>query len=368
MFELCADGGCLVASFPRWSLLKGPVRKVRYEWIGDCPIFNYSHRELELLLGASGFEPLEIATGRSGHLVRAYRPAAPVGSRRPTSPVRSGREWGGDKRARDRLLGLHRPDRLDAGRLRRRPSPLLAAPAGARPRPTHPRRFAGHVARRRGAPGGPSPSVSLIVAAHDEQDVIAAKVANSLALEHPRARADRRLRRLHRRNGRPRPRRRGRRRARVAPRRQGARPGRRRRRSPAARSWPSRTPTRCGSPMRSNELLGAFSDPRVGYACGQVRLRERRRGRRARRGSTGATRWPCARTSRACARSPAATARSTRSGREAYVIVDPIMGHDLSFPFKMVKRGLRAVYVPSARSRARRWSPRSRASSRASAA
>lgn len=77
MFELCADGGCLVASFPRWSFLKGPVRKLRYEWIGDCPIFNYSHRELELLLGASGFEPLEIAAGRSGHLVRAYRPAAP---------------------------------------------------------------------------------------------------------------------------------------------------------------------------------------------------------------------------------------------------------------------------------------------------
>ncbi len=33
-----------------------------------------------------------------------------------------------------------------------------------------------------GVAGGPSPSVSLIVAAHDEQDVIAAKVANSLAL------------------------------------------------------------------------------------------------------------------------------------------------------------------------------------------
>ena len=29
------------------------------------------------MLGASGFEPLEIAAGRSGYLVRAYRPAAP---------------------------------------------------------------------------------------------------------------------------------------------------------------------------------------------------------------------------------------------------------------------------------------------------
>jgi hypothetical protein len=35
--------------------------------------------------------------------------------------------------------------------------------------------------------------------------------------------------------------------------------------------------------------------------------------------------------------------------REDYLIVDPIMGHDLSFPFQMVKRGRRAVYVPEAR-------------------
>ena len=35
--------------------------------------------------------------------------------------------------------------------------------------------------------------------------------------------------------------------------------------------------------------------------------------------------------------------------REAYLEVDPIMGHDLSFPFNMVKRGWRAVYAPDAR-------------------
>ena len=34
--------------------------------------------------------------------------------------------------------------------------------------------------------------------------------------------------------------------------------------------------------------------------------------------------------------------------RSSYMVVDPIMGHDLSFPFNMVKRGLRAVYVPRA--------------------
>jgi SAM-dependent methyltransferase len=74
MFALCAPGGCVVGSFPTWSLLKGPTRKVRYEWIGNCPIFNYSRRELELMFGASGFERVEIASpGHSGYLVRAYR-------------------------------------------------------------------------------------------------------------------------------------------------------------------------------------------------------------------------------------------------------------------------------------------------------
>ncbi len=35
--------------------------------------------------------------------------------------------------------------------------------------------------------------------------------------------------------------------------------------------------------------------------------------------------------------------------RASYLVVDPIMGHDLSFPYRMVKRGWRAVYVPQAR-------------------
>jgi hypothetical protein len=35
--------------------------------------------------------------------------------------------------------------------------------------------------------------------------------------------------------------------------------------------------------------------------------------------------------------------------RESYLVVDPRMGHDLSFPFNLVKRGWRAVYAPAAR-------------------
>ena len=74
MYELCADRGCVVGSFPTWSWLKGPVRKVRYEWIGDCPIFNYTRRELELMFAASGFARVEVfSPGRSGYLLRAWR-------------------------------------------------------------------------------------------------------------------------------------------------------------------------------------------------------------------------------------------------------------------------------------------------------
>jgi SAM-dependent methyltransferase len=74
MFELCAPAGSLVGSFPAWSLLKGPVRKVRYEWIGDCPIFNYTREQLESTFHGAGFAQVELLSpGPSGYLVRARR-------------------------------------------------------------------------------------------------------------------------------------------------------------------------------------------------------------------------------------------------------------------------------------------------------
>lgn len=74
----CAPGGCVVASFPAWSPVKGPVRKIRYEWIGNCPIFNYTHPQLQRLFSEAGFERLEIrAPGRSGFLLRAWAGASP---------------------------------------------------------------------------------------------------------------------------------------------------------------------------------------------------------------------------------------------------------------------------------------------------
>ena len=65
--------GSAVASFPRWNWLKGPVRKLRYEVVNNCPIFNYTERELRFLFGGAGFGRVLIKQGRSGFLVRADR-------------------------------------------------------------------------------------------------------------------------------------------------------------------------------------------------------------------------------------------------------------------------------------------------------
>lgn len=74
MFAHCSPGGCVVGSFPAWSPVKGPIRKLRYEWIGDCPIFNYTRASLDTLFAGAGFARVEIqAPGRSGFLVRAFR-------------------------------------------------------------------------------------------------------------------------------------------------------------------------------------------------------------------------------------------------------------------------------------------------------
>jgi SAM-dependent methyltransferase len=67
-----ACSGSVVGSFPRWNWFKGPVRKVRYEVVNDCPIFNYTERELRFLFGSAGFARTEIVPrGRTGFYVRA---------------------------------------------------------------------------------------------------------------------------------------------------------------------------------------------------------------------------------------------------------------------------------------------------------
>lgn len=94
-------------------------------------------------------------------------------------------------------------------------------------------------------------------------------------------------------------------------------------------------------------LVAPFADPRVGYVCGQVRLRD------ANATNQEGLYWRY----EMALRTLESRLRSVTGGngaiyatrRETYLIVEPIMGHDLSFPFNMVKRGYRAVYAPGAR-------------------
>jgi ubiquinone/menaquinone biosynthesis C-methylase UbiE len=67
--ELCS--GSAVASFPRWTWTKGPVRKLRYEVINNCPIFDYDREGIRRLFDDAGFSRITIRQGRSGFLVRA---------------------------------------------------------------------------------------------------------------------------------------------------------------------------------------------------------------------------------------------------------------------------------------------------------
>jgi len=69
--ELLAPGGSVVASFPRWTWTKGPIRKLRYEVINKCPIFDYTRDGLSQLF--AGFSSVEIRPGKSGFLLRATK-------------------------------------------------------------------------------------------------------------------------------------------------------------------------------------------------------------------------------------------------------------------------------------------------------
>jgi glycosyltransferase involved in cell wall biosynthesis len=100
-------------------------------------------------------------------------------------------------------------------------------------------------------------------------------------------------------------------------------------------------------PDALRRLVAPFADPGVGYTCGQVRLV----------GQQGDNQEGLYWRYEMALRVLESRLRSVTGGngaiyatrREAYLVVDPIMGHDLSFPFNMVKRGWRALYAPDAR-------------------
>ncbi|HWH11310.1 MAG TPA: glycosyltransferase [Solirubrobacteraceae bacterium] len=213
-------------------------------------------------------------------------------------------------------------------------------------------RGGGDAAGSRGSGGaGGEPVVSLIVAAHDEQEVIGAKVADALALDWPRERlevivccdgctdltaaraweagADLVLELA--RGGK------------VRAQNAGVEAGRGELLafSDANSTW---------EPDALRALAGAFEEPEVGYACGGVSFARADGG-----DNQEGVYWRYELGLRALeSRLGSITAGNGAiyaTRRDSYIVVDPIMGHDLSLPFKMVKRGWRAVYVAGARAR-----------------
>ena len=102
-----------------------------------------------------------------------------------------------------------------------------------------------------------------------------------------------------------------------------------------------------GAGRAARARRGVRRIPRVGYACGRVTF--------VNEGGTNQEgvywryeMWMRGRES-ALASVTAGNGAIYAVRPEAYIEVDPVMGHDLSFPFNMVKRGWRAVDVPGAR-------------------
>jgi cellulose synthase/poly-beta-1,6-N-acetylglucosamine synthase-like glycosyltransferase len=201
------------------------------------------------------------------------------------------------------------------------------------------------------APAGSLPSLSLIVAAHDEEQIIGLKVANALKLDYPRERLE------------------------LIVACDGCTDATAARAREAGADLVLELPR--GGKIRAQDaaverargeivafsdanafwetdaaraLLAAFADPRVGYACGQVHFVQAAIGSGA--GNQEGVYWRYELAVRALeSRLSSITAGNGAiyaTRRDAYIVVDPIMGHDLSLPFNMVKRGLRAVYVPGA--------------------
>jgi hypothetical protein len=66
-------GNAVAASFPKWTWVKGPIRKLRYEAINSCPIFDYTKREIEFLFRSNGFDRIKIDRIGNGYMLQAWK-------------------------------------------------------------------------------------------------------------------------------------------------------------------------------------------------------------------------------------------------------------------------------------------------------
>ena len=201
-------------------------------------------------------------------------------------------------------------------------------------------------------PADPAPMVTLIVAAYREESVIAAKVANALALDWPRDR----LQVIVAVDGGADP---GADATAERARAEGAdlvlelpRGGKVRGQDAAVRAARGELlafsdANSLWAPDALRELMAPFADPAVGYVCGQVTFVN----------EAGTNQEGLYWRYEMWLREHESDLLSVTAGNgaiyavrpEAYIEVDPVMGHDLSFPFNMVRRGWRALYAPRAR-------------------
>ena len=204
--------------------------------------------------------------------------------------------------------------------------------------------------RRRRPPAPPPaelPSVSLIVAAHDEEEVIAEKVRNALALDYPRELlevivasdgSDDRTAELARDAG-----------ADVVLELERAGKVPAQNAAAAAARGELLAFSDANARWRADALrllVAEFGDPRVGYACGQARLIDQ--------GGTNqeGIYWRAELAVRGLESELAGVTAGNGAiyavRGEAYLPLGPASSHDLSFPFMLTKRGWRAVYAPGA--------------------
>jgi cellulose synthase/poly-beta-1,6-N-acetylglucosamine synthase-like glycosyltransferase len=198
--------------------------------------------------------------------------------------------------------------------------------------------------------GAPAPRVALVIAAHDEEDVIAAKVANALALDYPRERLRVVVASDGSSDGTV-----GAARAAGAdavlelPRsgKIGAQNAAAKAEGAAAEILAFSDANALWEPDSLRCLVGAFADPAVGYACGQISFSD------PGGDNEEGVYWRF----EMWVRQLESEAGGVTAGNggiyavrgDAYLPLPPAASHDLSFPFELARHGYRSVYVPEAR-------------------
>ncbi|WP_205696122.1 glycosyltransferase [Conexibacter sp. SYSU D00693] len=202
---------------------------------------------------------------------------------------------------------------------------------------------------RTAEPGDPPPRVTLVIAAYDEAQVIAAKVANALALDFPRDHLEVVVTDDGSSDGTP-----------ELAQRAGADRVIRNPRGGKVRAQDAAVRAATGDVVAFSDanalwepdalahLVAPFADPQVGETVGRVSFVNPDGGT-----NQEGLYWRY----EMALRGLESDLESVTAGngaiyavrKDAYVEVDPVMGHDLRLPYELVRRGWRVVEAPHAR-------------------